>query len=119
MKKPIHKLVGYTQPELDKLIFETMLSWADLYSTGSVAKMQILLANRQINKWFLVELKKLTALFRADLEESELHYKTTMKDRRKLFVVTITKIYEIYPKALMTEVKVTENILESKKFSNN
>lgn len=119
MKKPIHKLVGYTEEELDKLTFEIMFNWADLYSDKSFSRMQFLLANRQINNWFRVELKKLITLFREDLAESELRYKTNMRDRRKLFVTTITKIYEIYPKVLMIEVKTSEKIIGNKNFSSN
>jgi hypothetical protein len=96
-----------------------MFNWADLYSDNSFARMQFLLANRQINNWFRAEFKKLIILFREDLAESELRYKTNMRNRRKLFVTTITKVYDIYPKVLMTEVKTSDIIIENKKFSNN
>jgi hypothetical protein len=118
MKKPIHKLIGYTEDQYENLIFKMMLTWADLYSKGSLPKMQTLMANRQINNWFHVEFRKLIALFRTDLAGAESSYKTTSKDRCHLFVVTATKIYDIYPKALMTAVKVSE-INTDKKFSNN
>ena len=119
MKTPVHKLVGYTEDQLQKLIFETMFNWADLYSNNSFSRMQFLLANRQINNWFRVEFKKLIDLFRADLAASELLYKTNTKDRRKLFVTTISKVYDVYPRVLMTEVKASEENIKIKNFSNN
>jgi hypothetical protein len=118
MKTPIHKLIGYTEEEYNDLVFKIMITWADLYGKSSFAKMQTLLANRQVNNWFHAEFRKLIALFRTDLAEAESSYKTTTKDRRRLFVVTATKIYDIYPKVLMTAVKVSE-INTDKKFSNN
>lgn len=119
MKQPIHKLIGHTEESLDKVIFETMFNWAGLYCDNSSRRMQILLANRKINNWFHAELKRLIILFRTDLAESELRYKTTTKDRLTLFVTTITKVYDIYPKALITQIKATENIIIDKNFSNN
>ena len=118
MKEPIHKLIGYTEDEYNDLVFKIMLAWADLYAKSSMSRMQTLLANRQVNNWFHSEFRKLIALFRTDLAEAESRYKTTTKDRRRLFVVTATKMYDIYPKALIKELK-TSAISNNKKFSNN
>ena len=114
MKKPIHKLIGYTEEEYNDLVLKIMLEWADLYGQGSFSKMQTLIANRQINNWFHAEFKNLLKIFRADLAAAERHYKTNTKDRRHLFVVTATKMYDVYPKVLMTAEKVSE-----KQVSNN
>ena len=120
MKTPIYKIIGHTEEDYNELVFKMMLTWADLYSNGSFANMQTLIANRKINNWFHAEFKKLIAQFRIDLEESESRYKTTCKDRCQLFMVTTTKILDVYPKVLMTQIKkAAPEALQTKKFSNN
>jgi hypothetical protein len=120
MKKPIHKLIGYTEEEYNDLVLKIMLEWADLYGQGSFSKMQTLIANRQINNWFHAEFKNLLKIFRADLAAAERHYKTNTKDRRHLFVVTATKMYDVYPKVLMTAEKVSEKqVSNNRLFSKN
>lgn len=118
--KPIHKIIGYTEKQYDQLVFSIMFNWADLYSKGSIKRMQILLANRQINNWFRLEFAKLIKQFRADLKPFENVPGITCKERCRLFTNTVTKMYEIYPKALMTEYKATEKTrINTKNFSNN
>jgi hypothetical protein len=120
MKTPIYKIIGHTEEDYNELVFKMMLTWANLYSGGSFANMQTLIANRKINNWFHAEFKKLIAQFRMDLEESESRYKTTCKDRCQLFMVTTTKILDVYPKVLMMQVTITDQkAIETKKFSNN
>ena len=120
MNQPIYKLTGYTEKEYETFTYKLIFNWCDIYSQGSDTKMQMLIASRQINNWFHAEYKKLLKQFRTDLAEAELRYKTTTKDRRQLFTVTMTKIYGIYPKVLMQQTKstITDSSI-NKKFSNN
>lgn len=117
MQKPIYKLIGYTEEEYQDQVFSIMMMWADTYSQDSTSRMQILLANRQINTWFLAEFKKLVQQFKDELAVNELVYKTNTKDRRHQFLLTVDKIHDIYPKALITRQKAQP--IETKKFSNN
>ncbi|MDN3621311.1 hypothetical protein QWY81_17725 [Polaribacter undariae] len=119
MKTPIHKLVGYTEQEYEDLIFKIMFKWADIHSQGSDSKMQFLFANRKVNNWFQAELKKLLALFREDVSAAENFYETNTKDRRRLLVFTLTKVFKVYPRVFIDQYKKTGVIIGDKKFSNN
>lgn len=116
----IHKLIGHTEDQYTLLVFNMMLTWADLYSSGCPRKMQALLANRQINKWLHYEFKKLVSIFRKELEPYKNEKNITCKERCKLFVTITTEIYERYPKALMTEHKVEiQHPIKKQNFINN
>jgi hypothetical protein len=118
--KPIHKIIGYTEGQYDTLVFSIMFNWADIYSKESTKRMQMLLANRIINNWFRIEFAKLLKQFRADVQPFENAPGITSKERCRLFVETVTKIYEIYPAALMTEYKAAEKVYKTKSaFSEN
>lgn len=118
--KKIHQIIGYTESQYDQLVFSIMFNWADLYSKESTKRMQMLLANRQINNWFRLEFAKLLKQFRDDLKPFDNRPGISCKERCQLFVNTVTKIYEIYPKALMTEYKTPEKTrINTKHFSNN
>lgn len=105
MQTPIHTVIGYTEKQYENLTFELMFTWSELYSGGCFRKQQSLLANRQINQWFLKELTKLIKVFREDLEPFKNIKTVTCKERCHLYTTVVTRIYEIYPSALMTEVK--------------
>lgn len=115
--KPIHEILGYTEHDYDMVVFQNMLNWADLYCNRSPQRAQILLANRLINNWFRLEFAKLLEQFRADLVPFENKPGVTYKDYRGLFVRTVSKIYDIYPSALLTEVKDT--LRQSPKYNHN
>lgn len=106
--KPIHTLIGFTEAQYEDIILDTMLQWADIYGDGSPKKTQILLANRHINNWFRVEMRKLLKMYRTYLEPYENVPGITTQERRTLFLDVIEKIFDIYPKALMTQQKFTE-----------
>jgi hypothetical protein len=117
MKKPIHKIIGKTEHEYQMLLLQIMLDWSGLYAQGNDKKTQVLLSNRQINNWFRCEAAKLVREFRRVLIPFENERNITCKERCRLFVEIITKIYEIYPSSLLSEHK---NILnESKHFNKN
>lgn len=116
----IHKIIGYTEEQYSFLVFKTMLTWADLYSSGCPRKMQTLLANRQINNWFHYEFSKLITKFRKELEPYKNEKNITCKERCQLFSETTTEILEKYPKALMAECKVKmQHNVKKQNFINN
>jgi hypothetical protein len=116
----IHKLIGFTETQYTSLVFQMMLTWADLYSSGCPRKMQTLLANRQVNSWFQTEFRKLIQQFRAELKPFENEKNITCKERCKLFINTVTAINEIYPSALMTQHKAkAETPFKNQNFINN
>lgn len=119
MQKPIYKIIGYTEKEYDHKMFQLMFLWAEIYSQGSLHKTQILLANAQINRWFLQEFAKLVKQFKQELKANEVHYKTTVKDRRHQFLLTVDKINDIYPSALITRVKVKQTQVKKATFNYN
>lgn len=105
----IHKLIGHTEDQYKSLLFQMFFSWADVYSSGCPRSFQKLLLDRQINKWFQTELRKLIKQFREELKPFENQKNITWKDRSSLFISIVYKIQEIYPSALITEKKTTFN----------
>ncbi len=62
-----------------------------------------------------MELKNLLKEFKKEVEpflnSSQINY----QDRRSLFVRIVTRIHEIYPKALLTEIKIKIHNYDSKR----
>ena len=118
--QPTHKIIGHTQERYNEIVFNLLFKWADLYSQGCNNKMQQIFANTQINNWFHTEYKKLLKQFKNDLKEAEKHYQTTARDRCKMYIETVTKIYDIYPSALLETIKTTKNtIIKKETFNHN
>ena len=107
---PIHKIIGFTEHDYEMILFRTMLNWAHLYAKSCPQKAQFLLANRMINNWFRKELSKLLKQFRSDLKPFKNQPGITKVEMGRLFITTIAKIYDIYPKSLIEEYKPIPNI---------
>lgn len=101
-----HQLLGYTQQEYESLVFELFFTWSELYGKGSDSRTQFLLTNKPVSKWFVVEYKKLLKEFKKRLKPYLKEGEVSIVDRQKLWIDTTTRIYEIYPKILITEIKI-------------
>ena len=100
--KPIHEILDFKAQEYEKLIFQTYFNWAVLYCNRDACMLQQIIISRAINNWFNTEITKLYKEFR-DLVKP--YHNLPSKDKRQLFVNTITRIYEIYPKSILQQYK--------------
>lgn len=102
----MHKLLQSTEQEYELLVANLFVTWADIYASDKVM-LQQMITNKQIASWFSQEYLKLVKEFK----KSVLPYvNLDAKSKRKLYINIVSKVYEIYPKALLKECCVSTKV---------
>lgn len=113
--KPTHEILEAPKQEYDLMVWNIYLNWAGIYATNSIMFQQMLV-NKSITNWFNCEYSKLNKEFKKAVTPYQ-HLKP--KDKRKLFVNIVGRIYEIHPKPLIDEYKGIPNKFSNHKYTLN
>lgn len=100
-----HEILGFSHSEFQDIYFEAFICWAKIYSSENTKMLQLLVINKSVAKWFEIEFNKKLKEFKTVIKPYLNEEKISQSDRRQMFVEVITKIYFIYPKALLIKVK--------------
>ena len=98
-----NKIMDYlmmTSEEYDNMIYQTYFVWCHKRASTD-NKLQELLANSAVNKWFLKQYLKLESNFIAMVE----HFPNQVKDLNYHYKGCTVEIYNLYPLDLITNLK--------------
>lgn len=104
MKNKIMDYLMISSKYYDDMVYQTYFIWCHKRASSD-SKLQELLSNSAVNKWFLKMYTKLEQQF-VELYE---HFPTKLSDPEYHYKSCITEIYAIFPMDLISGFKVNEN----------
>ncbi|MGR3791593.1 hypothetical protein ACUXZJ_12045 [Flavobacterium sp. TN-1] len=104
----IINLLNIHPEQYSSMLFETYMHWCTDFCTKNYEQeLQSLLANAPINKYFLMEYRKLEAEFLEMAKEYQKDPNITPEDYRELYADCTVKIFNRHQKALVRNAKIT------------
>lgn len=100
MKTTIQKILKYNEQDYDMVLLELYVLWCTEMAYSD-AHLQLLLINKKLFNWFLMEYHKRELQF-ADLSKNYIG-KVAVNDLRKIHLDWTAKI-EFYPNALLSKI---------------
>ena len=99
--KEILEITNQTSAQRNDLLLEAFFFWAGK-NTETKPQYQIVLISKPIRTWFFLEYEKLEREF---LHFVKRHSNATANDNGRLYARMTGKIYDIYPKVLLEDIK--------------
>lgn len=112
--KPIPELLNITKEHYEeRLIMDKYVLWCDLHSFDD-RDQQKLLANGAIFGWWLQEYRRLENEFRE--EAAPYVGKANPKTMMQLYIETVIKIRDYFPRALFRDARKTDIVCDKSSF---
>lgn len=103
--KKVLEITKVSQQQYNELLLESFFFWAGK-NTFTKTQYQVVVCDKAIKKWFFIEYDKLNNEFVSFIDR---HPNASTKDNERLYARMIGKIYEIYPKVLLDDIKKKYN----------